>query len=438
MIEGNTMQTRGYPTREARTAVPAVLAIPAFRRLWFAQILSMLALNVLVFLLALIVYQNTRSNAAVSGLFLAYSIPAILFGMVGGVIVDQLDRRIVLFLSDFSRAIIAASLLFSLHSLIVVYLFIFLHAAINQFYVPAEAPTIPKLVPASLLVAANGLFSFTYYGSMAVGFVLAGPMLRLLGAGGSLVFVSLLFVLAALNVWRIPSQGEGLRSLAKVTRSQCFYLLGRLASGLTSGIHYVTRSRALFEALCLLTATQIVIAILAVLGPGFADTLLKIDVSDASLVIVGPVVVGIVVGSLWVGNIGIRLKEEKLTNAGVVAAGFILCTIAVTVRLARVGVGVFSSFLLPLELFLFFLLGVANSLLDVPANTLLQRQATETMRGRVYGFLATAVGGVGILPVVLGGVLADSIGIDNVIVLLGLVILLYGISRMYRSRANGV
>ena len=78
---------------------------------------------------------------------------------------------------------------------------------------------------------------------------------------------------------------------------------------------------------------------------------------------------------------------------------------------------------------LFFLLGVANSFLDVPANSILQSAAEGDMRARIYGILTSVVGGAGILPVVLGGVLADSIGVGKVIFFLGIAVLGYSVLR---------
>ena len=83
---------------------------------------------------------------------------------------------------------------------------------------------------------------------------------------------------------------------------------------------------------------------------------------------------------------------------------------------------------------LFFLLGVANSLLDVPSNSMLQKEAVGKVRGRVYGILSAFIGGVGILPVVISGVLADIIGVGTVIFLLGVGVFLYGMMRIrYRT-----
>ena len=414
----------------SRSALSAVLSYRLFRYLWFGQIASQLALNMLIFVLALVVYQATGSNAAVSGLFLAYGIPAVFFGMVAGAVVDRLDKRFILMSCDITRAILVGILFFATRHIGVIYLFVFLNALINQLYVPAEAPTIPRLVPEKNLVSANSLFSFTYYSSMALGFILAGPVLRILGSQ-SLLFVSGLFLLASLFVSRLPKEGDGMEKLTRILRYKAFYIFQRMLTDLQEGLRYVASQPTLSDALLLLTGTQVILAMLGTLGPGFADRVLGIDVRDASLVIVGPTVVGIVLGALWVGSRGFRIPAARLIGTGIVSAGVLLMSIAASVSLARWGwFGLPRWFVLPLTFLLFFLLGVANSLLDVPANSLLQKEAAGDMRGRVYGMLAAVVGGLGMLPVVVGGVLADVVGVGNVIFLLGALVLVYGVWRV--------
>jgi MFS family permease len=163
-----------------------------------------------------------------------------------------------------------------------------------------------------------------------------------------------------------------------------------------------------------------------------------VDVRDASLLIVGPAVLGILLGVIWVGSVGYRYKPERLIQIGVNAAGWVLIAIACSTRLLRMPSFAWAyqrHFVFPVEMLLFFLLGVSNSFLDVPANSILQQNAQGSMRGRVYGMLMAFVGGVGILPVVIGGLLADTIGIGKVILVLGVGIVVYGI---YRIRYNKV
>lgn len=407
-----------------RSALSSVIAIVPFRRLWAAQMFSQLGFAMLLFVLAIRVYQVTGSNAAVSGLFLTFGVPAITLGLGAGAIVDHLDKRMVLVVADLSRAILVLVFFFVPGVLPVMYLVSLLTAVITQFYVPSEAPTIPRLVPPELLVTANSLFSFTYYSSLAVGSMVAGPAIRLVGPHAVFVLISSLFGAAAWFAARVPRE-TGRQVHPPVVQV--------VASSVREGLAYIKGAPAVAEAIMLLTGTQVVIALLGTLGPGFADRVLEIDIRDASILITGPAVLGIITGALWVGNVGYRISARRLIQTGIMAAGILLVLISLTVRLKRVAILSWfyaDPIILPVEFLLFFLLGVSNSMLDVPANSMLQSAAGESHRGRVYGLLTAAVGGIGMLPIVVTGVIADVIGVGKVIFSLGVLITVYGLWRM--------
>lgn len=399
------------------------MSVRPFRVLWFAQICSQLAINTLLFVLALRIYQNTGSNTAVSGLFLAYGIPSVLFGLVAGTAVDHLDKRRVLIYCDVFRGALVLLLPFLAGNIFLVYMVMFINAIITQFYVPSEAPLIPKLISSNYLVSANSLFSFTYYSSLAVGTILSGPLLRTLGPNLIFVCISILFFLAMWFEWHLPSQAADVYGFKHIFRYHVPHLVFRIFNELVAGFRYVSTIPALFDSLLLLTGTQIIFAMLGTLGPGFADRVLNIDVRDASLLIVGPAVLGIITGALWVGSFGYLLKPTRLIKIGVIGAGVLLLLISFTVLFH-------GSAILTITMAEFFLLGFANSLLDAPANSILQQEAKGSMRGRVYGMLTASVGGVGIIPVIIGGILADMVGVSRVILILGVLILTYGIYRM--------
>ena len=410
-----------------------ILSHRKFLCLWLSQILSQFAANITLFLLGLIVYKNTGSNAAVSGLFMAYGIPSVLFGMLAGTVVDYIDKRTIILFSCFIRAFLIIGLLFTSQYIAVVYVLLFLNAIVTQFFVPAEATMIPKLIPAKYLVSANSLFSFAYYGSVAVGFIVAGPVLRIFGSYGSLVFLACIYLLAGWISLGLPRSSQESAFWKKLKQLNVQGFFKKLLSSLGEGVVYVRHNHILFDSVMLLTGTQIIIAMLSTLGPGFADKVLGIDITDASVFIIGPVILGILIGGLWVGNKGYIYKSSSLMNAGVIGAGVVLGIVSITVYLKRYAGfdWLFTDWvIIPLEIFLFFLLGGFNSLLDVPANSILQKEAEGDMRGRVYGVLGAFVGGVGILPVMVGGVLADVVGVGKVIFLLSVLIFAYGIFRI--------
>lgn len=425
---------QGNPIQKKISPVLDVLSNGLFRSLWIGQMASQLASNMLIFLLALLIYRKTGSNVAVSGLFLSYGLPSLLFGVMAGTIVDRLDRRAVLLLSHATRAVLILGVAAMGDRISVVYLLVFLYAVINQLTMPSEVPLIPQFVPKTHLVTANSLFSFTFYGSMAVGLIFAGPALRLFGRDGAYMLLFALYACAAVAVSRIPPQGEGLKSLSRVFQYDLWYLVKRFLANMESGIQYVAKSPVLRDAVVLLTGTQIMLVLLGTLGPGFADTVLRIDVRDASLLIVGPTIVGILAGVLWVGHRGYRYPTATLSMIGVFSAGVILITIAALFAAANTVWFTLMPRHLALiaALVLFFALGIANSLLDAPSNAILQKEAVGDMRGRVYGILSASVGGAGILPVVVSGILADLIGVGNVIFLLGGTVVVYGMVRWRR------
>ncbi len=407
-----------------------------FRKLWIGQIATQLASNMLIFLLALLVYRMTGSNVAVSGLFLAYGFPSLLFGVMAGTIVDRLDRRAVLVGAHFTRALLMVAVMALGDRISAVYLLVFTYAIINQLTTPSEVPLIPQFVPKTHLVSANSLFSFTFYGSMAIGLICAGPALRFLGAEGSYILIFVLYMIGTISVFGIPPQGEGFKSLRRIFQYDIVYIFKRFVNNMEMGVQYVAKSHVLKEAMVLLTGTQILIVLLGTLGPGFADKVLRIDIRDASLLIVGPTIVGILSGALWVGNRGYRYASLTLMNIGVISAGLILIiTSAVFAATNTLWFALVPRVVVNIAaLGLFYLLGFANSLLDVPSNTMLQKETEGDMRGRVYGILSASVGGAGILPVVISGLLADLIGVGTVIFLLGLIVFIYGIYRFVRSK----
>ena len=379
----------------------------------------------MLFILAIRIYENTRSNAAVSALYIAFGVPAVVFGVVAGVIVDHLDKRRVLAWCSIGRAVLMIVLFFFPSTLLALYFVMFMNSVLSQFHVPAEAPMIPRLVPQRALLSANSLFSFTFFTSIAIGFILAGPVLQYAGAYGSFFLLITLYIIASSSVSQIPVQKEHTTGIKRALTYSAPFLFKRIATDMRSGLAFVRHSRPIRNALILLSGTQVVLAILGSLGPGIADRFLHIPVTNASIVILGPAVLGIIFGALWVGNFGSKYTNSFLTHTGLLFGGAIMMLIALFIQFRMRG-----PLVIPMTLVLFFLLCVANSFLDVPSNATLQQEATGDMRGKIYGILTATGGGIGILPVVLGGILADAFGIGKVLFVVGAVILLYGVAEI--------
>ncbi|MEK7127292.1 MAG: MFS transporter [Patescibacteria group bacterium] len=371
----------------------------AFRSLWSAQFFSQVGINLLTFILAIQTYNLTGKNTAVSLLTLSFIVPQALFGSLAGVIVERYNKKAVLFITNFSRALVVLLFLLTGETIFFIYFLAVLISLITQFFVPAEAPIIPTLVSKKDLVTANGVFMMTIFVTMLGGGLLAGPLLSMFGLNLTIVFVFLFYLLASYNITQLPKQA-GIPDLKRKSSLILEFIEGK---------NYVLEHPKIMLAMGLLVGSQTIIATLSTLLPGFADKVLKIKVNDASVFLLGPAIFGIVLGALVISKL--KITPSKIIPVGVVGAG----------------AGMFLLGFVPnliLAQSVLFLLGFFNALVDVSCNTILQSGTGEEVRSRVYGVL-TAMGGlVFILPVLLSGTLSALFGVSRVFNVFGLLILI--------------
>src|SRR5437764_5859703 len=177
----------------------------AFLAIWGAQILSQTAANAVTSALIILVAELTHSNTSSSLLILLAVLPAVLFGVAGGVLVDRVDRRLVLVITNTLRAATIIPLLLFGTSTTVVYLVNFLVATVTIFFVPAEAATIPAIVRKRELMVANSLFTFTFNGAFLVGFIILAPVIvSLYGYELLWVVIAFMFSIASLLCSTLP------------------------------------------------------------------------------------------------------------------------------------------------------------------------------------------------------------------------------------------
>jgi MFS-type transporter involved in bile tolerance (Atg22 family) len=74
-----------------------------FLFLWAAQILSQTAMNGIHFTQMVLIEELTRSSAQLGIVILAWSLPAVLFSAVAGVVVDRFPNKWVLVTSNVLR-----------------------------------------------------------------------------------------------------------------------------------------------------------------------------------------------------------------------------------------------------------------------------------------------------------------------------------------------
>lgn len=415
-----------------------VLSIRPFFFLILAEIFSQIAVNMFNFVTIIVVFTLSSSNTAVSGAILSFTIPQLLFGLLAGVYVDRWNKKKVLYASNFLRAFLVLLLVFFHSNLALIYILTFLIALVSQFFIPAETPMIPIVVPKNLLLSANAIFGMVIYSSIFIAYAISGPLLILLGPTMTFVVLVLCFLLAAFFATFIKVKTVRQRKFADLERFRLSF--GDEAKAI---FDFFRKARIIYGALFLLTLAQVIVLVLAAIGPGYASQIVKIRVEEFPLYFVTPAVIGAALSAVILGSYLHRHAKSKLTKIGLFLLGLSILILPYGSKVeSREFIQTLNSFLpgileiniLNIMVFLAFVMGVANSLIFVPSNTILQEETSEQFRGKVYGALNTMVGLFSLLPILIVGGLADIFGIKGVITGVGMTVLLIGFLSWYFER----
>jgi MFS family permease len=416
--------------------VAGVLALRDFRRLWIGQVLSQLADKFYIVLMVFLIAQywvtatpqaetalaeaaaairfdlETRAQMITllaTGIYVANTIPAMVFGTLAGVWADRLPKRRVMVASNGLRG---ALLLLAPLTLLegpewmglpwgywALVAMTFLESTLTQFFAPAEQATIPLLVPAHQLLAANSVYQATSMAATIVGFALGDPILRLLRGGlarlgiggGEFLLLPLCYGLAALAIGSIRFQ-EPPRQPRTVTVWQ----------EIGEGLGVLREHRSVRSAMVQLVLLYSLLAALYVLAISLAASIAGLGPTRFG-VLLAMSGVGLALGAVTMAQVGHRFDRTRLASAGLGTIAFCLVLLA-ELRGSLV-----------LTLLLCGLLGVGAAMLAIPAQTTIQEETPEHRRGRVFGLQNNLINISLSLPLVLAGTLVSRWGLAPVL-----------------------
>lgn len=401
----------------------------AFLAVWGAQILSQTAANAVTSALIILVAEITHSNTSSSILILLAIIPAVLFGIGAGVLVDRTDRRFVLVVTNALRGVAVLPLLFFGTDVTVAYVVNFLVAAVTIFFVPAESATIPGIVRRRDLMVANSLFTFTFNGSFLLGFIILAPIaVSLYGFDFLWSVVAAMFGVASVLCATLPASPPPQKAAHLISAELAERAFTETRQGIAEAFHYLRATPLVTWAMVYIALTYTLVAVAGALAPGFVREVLKLGERNV-VVLVAPAGLGVVLGLGVLNAIGGRMTRANAIGTGLMVVGLALLVLAAARPLAEV----FSSRLGGVlgEVLPFFIgmvsvtalfFGVAYAFITVPAMTLLQEQLRDDIRGRVFGVLNMLVSIFSFLPLIFVGPLADVWGVAPVFVLAAVVV----------------
>lgn len=409
-----------------------VLRIKPFLLMMLSEFFSQLAFNMQHFVLIFIIYGLTRSNTAVSGMILSFMIPAVLFSVITGVLVDRWNKKKVLLYTHLIRAALLLPFLIPNLHLGLIYSLTFLIAVVTQFFIPAESAIIPSLVPKKLIISANAVFAFGIYGSTLLGYIFSGPVLLFFGRTNTIIFLIALFFISAFFVAMVKLVSKKKERPNESLSSGNNFAFAREAREIFT---FIRKARKVMHALLMLTIAQAIVFMFAVLAPGYVATILEAPLESLSLLLIAPAGLGLGLGAFMLGSIGKKFKHKWLSAIGFMIVGIIFILLPFASRVtSQVFIQNLNNFLphlldiniLHIIVVLAFIIGFAMSLVFIPSNATIQIETNEEMRGRMYGLLSSLIGAVSFLPVILAGGLADLLGVGAVITAVGVLMVILG------------
>jgi MFS family permease len=364
----------------------AVLAVRDFRRLFSVRLVSQTGDGIFTAGVGTYVFFNAtsfpspaRGAAAFAVLYLPYS----LIGPFAGVFIDRWSRRQILVFSALIRSafvVLTAVLMAANDHSVPLYVAVLLVLGVNRFFLSSLSAALPHVVADDKLVMANAV-SPTLGGLMAsVGGVVAlglnaatGDTER--GAAVTVLVTGVCYVAASLIATRMRRDLLGPAGSSSMVSLRAE--LGLVAAGLADGARYVRRRRGVASALAVTGGYRLMYGALFLMSILLYRNYFypsKVTTAEGHfLVLVILTAVGYGCAALVTPPVTRRLSKQA----------WIVVLAAVSAVLTGVLGETFDQVL---YLVIGFFLGLAGQGVAICATTILQQDADDAFRGRMFAF----------------------------------------------------
>lgn len=393
-------------------------------------------------LIAVVRGGGTAFESALIGC--AAIIPPAVFGLYGGVIADQLPKRIALGLFYALQAVLCFVVPFVFGTELVWVLFlIFAVNLLGQVSGPSESSVLPLVTTKKQLASAASLVSLASNVGTAFGTAILAPILvRAFGVEAVFVAAGIMLLLAASRAFDLPT-GEPERRID-------LRRLPRANVGAT--LTWLGHERAV--------ATMMFVAVLAgtasivtqTLGPRYVQSALGVDAADAVYVF-APSSIGLLAamagtpalvrhwGERSIALLGFAIITGVLFGLGAIDLTARIVDDANPIRLVAL-IGIDLSPELRAAGLLAIGLGFGLGLTAISVQTYLNRRVPLTFQGRAFALQSVLKNSIAVVPLLTLGAAATVFGVQAVLiaspfVLLAAAVLLVRLSARFGDGSSG-
>jgi transmembrane secretion effector len=342
-----------------------------YRRIWWAELVSQAGTQITIVAVFFQVYDLTHSAAKVGLVGLVQFVPLVLATVVGGPLIDRLDRRKILLVTQAgfvcTSSTLLAGALMNRPPLALIYIAVAFAAGLSGIAQPTRSSIVPNLIPVELLSSAVALNQVMWNAAMVAGPAVGGLIIARAGVEWAYAVDVASFAGAIYATWRLSSQ------------------IPRREGPASTGFAAIRESFAFIRGKRVLQATFVVDLVAMIFGmPRALFPILAVTQFHRGAEIVGAlfssIAVGAIAGAATAGWVG-RIRRQGLAVLVAVAAwgGCI----------ALFGV----SGWLPLAFLMLAGAGAADVVSAVFRGTILQTTMTDAVRGRLSAIHILVVAG---------------------------------------------
>ena len=374
------------------------LANPHFKRLWLANIITVIGAQLTVVAVPAQIYVTTGSSAYVGLTGIFGLVPLVVFGLWGGALADVFDRRTLLLIT--TTGLILTSAGFWLQAAFGaddVWLLLTLFAVQQAFFAvnqPTRSALLPRLLPADQLPAANSLNMTVMQAGGIAGPLVGGALIPLIG-------FSWLYLLDTITLFA---------TLGAVVRLPALPVLG---ASVTPGIRAVVDGFRYLRTQPVLMMSFVVDIIAMVFGmpralfPEMAD----VDFGGPSegglafALLFAAIPAGAVVGGVLSGWVSRVERQGLAVVVAILVWGLAMTGFGVAAMLASYAPGP----MLGVAVLMLAIGGAADMASAAFRTSMLQSAAADEVRGRLQGiFIVVVAGGPRIADVAHGATAAAT------------------------------
>jgi predicted MFS family arabinose efflux permease len=342
---------------------------------------------------------------------LVVTLPQLFLGLIGGVFVDRLDRKLVMIVSDVLRGLVVLALLFVQRTdqLYILYIVSFVMVTVGLFFNPARNAVIPNIVGGETLLTANALIQASQYIAIILGASIAGLIIGWLGPAFAIVFDFFSFAVsaAAIATMTIPPLNP------KPSRTKSRIIWNQLLEGLL----FIKRNSSLLHVMITTAVATLGFGAIMVLGIIYLGQVLGIGPEGFGFLYAFQGL-GVVIGGAMIGRFASSVHTNRIVGGCMVILGLAIIAFAMVPNY-------------PLVLAAVAIIGLSIVVARAALATLTQSLVPDEKRGRVESAVTMVIGASTSASMALSGVFGNLIGVQAVFIAAGVITIVAGVAASY-------